>query len=276
MELIFNELSIFPVSADKFAAREKMKQFAFTLKKSREFKFMRVRVDVNYNEIKLAENYTFLNWFTDKEVPKELRDFIGSSIVYPFIKDEDESIVEKYIESDYFYKMGEDSKTCSGLAAAHLYPSLSISFQSSEEWQKNALFIYVENTTKSEKYQVPNVYSQNCFSINSILEFIETLGIIELQKSDLDPEKKEIRLSEHHGKQELTNFCDKIKKSEYVISMRSTNWGGNKFIRKMYGNGEIEITLVNTERKYALLVQTTGRNYRETKAIADILDEKFS
>jgi hypothetical protein len=58
--------------------------------------------------------------------------------------------------------------------------------------------------------------------------------------------------------------------------MRSTNWGGNAFIRKVHKEGIIEIVLFKTERQYALLVKTTGRNLRETKAIAEILDGHYS
>ncbi|MDR1342610.1 MAG: hypothetical protein LBK18_05045 [Prevotellaceae bacterium] len=69
--------------------------------------------------------------------------------------------------------------------------------------------------------------------------------------------------------------CERLKHNPYVEEMRSTDWGGNRFIRKIHGNN-IEIVLHKTQRKYALLVKTTGRNLRETQGIAKILEEKFN
>jgi hypothetical protein len=62
----------------------------------------------------------------------------------------------------------------------------------------------------------------------------------------------------------------------HVINAISTDWGGNSFIRKINKNGTIEIVLIDTERRYALLVQTTGRNYRETETIAKLLEKEYS
>ena len=58
--------------------------------------------------------------------------------------------------------------------------------------------------------------------------------------------------------------------------MRSTNWGGKNFIRKKHKNGVIEIVLIDSEKEYALWVQTTGRNYRETEVIAKKIEERYS
>jgi hypothetical protein len=55
----------------------------------------------------------------------------------------------------------------------------------------------------------------------------------------------------------------------------SVEWGGKRFIRKTYVNGQIEIVDNNTDMGYALLISTTGRNKRETDAIAEILREKY-
>jgi len=57
--------------------------------------------------------------------------------------------------------------------------------------------------------------------------------------------------------------------------MRSTSWGGNKFIRDTHKDGNIEIVLYKTQERYALMVQTTGSNKRETKEIAKILEQEF-
>lgn len=89
------------------------------------------------------------------------------------------------------------------------------------------------------------------------------------------PSEKKIHLSDHHGKKELQDLCDRIKNSPYVVEMRSTDWGGKNFIRKIHHNGIIEIVLYKTNRQYALQVQTTGSNEQQTKLIAEILKERY-
>ena len=61
-----------------------------------------------------------------------------------------------------------------------------------------------------------------------------------------------------------------------MVSLLKLSLKNNYFATKCYAPGIIEIVLVNSERQYALHVQTTGRNYRETKAIAEIITERYS
>jgi len=96
-----------------------------------------------------------------------------------------------------------------------------------------------------------------------------------LTKSAISPVNKKVHLSDHHGKKELDELCDRIKNSPYVEEMQSTNWGGKRFIRKVEATGLIEMVLHKTEKQYALNVQTTGKDLIETQAIAEILRDKY-
>lgn len=120
------------------------------------------------------------------------------------------------------------------------------------------------------------MFDESCFGEEGIAAFVENLGEVELIETTLKPDEKDIHLADHHGKDELKALCDRLKHNEYVIAMRSTDWGGKTFIRKIHKNGVVEITLFKSKRKYALWVQTTGRNYRETEAIAIKLRERYS
>ncbi|PGH38864.1 MAG: hypothetical protein CRN43_12495 [Candidatus Nephrothrix sp. EaCA] len=111
-------------------------------------------------------------------------------------------------------------------------------------------------------------YKKWCFSFLTVHDFF-------LTKSAIAPEDKKVHLSDHHGKKELNELCDRIKNCPYVEKMQSTNWGGKKFIRKAEANGLIEIVLYKTDKQYALNVQTTGRDLPETQAIAQILRDKY-
>lgn len=111
-------------------------------------------------------------------------------------------------------------------------------------------------------------YKKWCFAFQSNNDTFFT-------KSIIAPEKKKVHLSDHHGKKELKDLCDKIKNSPYVEEMHSTNWGGKQFIRSFNANGYIEIVLHKSEREYALNVKTTGKDILETEAIAEILRSKY-
>lgn len=111
-------------------------------------------------------------------------------------------------------------------------------------------------------------YKKWCFSFLTNNDFF-------LTKTPIAPAKKKVHLSDHHGKKELNELCDRIKNSPYVEEMQSTNWGGKKFIRNVDANGFIEIVLHKTDRQYALNVKTTGKDKLETEAIAEILRAKY-
>jgi len=279
MELILNELSIEPLSDNKYQANDKMICFAQTMGIAKKSGFRKIRSDISSAEVNLANNYTLHDWLTDKDVSPDYKNFLYGVIIHPFINEDDEEIEDAFIEANYYFEDTEHrfpKSECLGLAAAYLYEAPSISFDTSDIWRKNQLSILIEEKGVLSNNQVHNVFSKECFSKEIIKEFIEKIGKVEIVESAFLPNDKAIHLADHHGKAELQAFCNKIKNSPYVNAMRSTNWGGNSFIRKIHKTGEIEIILLKTQRKYALLVSTTGRNFRETEAIAQILKQEYS
>jgi hypothetical protein len=276
MELIFNELSMNPPVANKFQAILKMQQFAQTVAAARKKGFKRIRSYCELHEITLAEQYSAQDWIHDKTVSLEMKSFLHGMIVRPFIKEDDEAVEAQYVEADYYFEKPENS--CYGMAAAYLYDTVLISLAFSPIWEQHELELSVRKATilKPDFYMVKNIAAKTDFEVPIIADFVEQLGNITLLESVLKPTDKKIHLADHHGKKELDAFCNRLKKSTYVIAIRSTNWGGQNFIRKIGKDGSLEIVLVETQRQYALWVQTTGRNYRETEAIAKILEEDYS
>lgn len=132
------------------------------------------------------------------------------------------------------------------------------------------LGINFNTTVIGPEKQVSNneTYKNWCFAFLSDHNYF-------LVKSTIQPSNKKIHLADHHGKKELKDFCDRIKKSPYVLEMHSSDWGGRKFIRKVESNGIIELVLHKTEKQYALTIQTTGKDLLETKAIAELLRDKY-
>lgn len=282
MELAFNELSQVPVLDDKYKANERMVLLSKTVAEARKRGFRNIRTHFSASEIKLTCNYTVHNWLFDKEFSFEHRSIFYDMFVQPFIKEGDEEIEEKYIEAYYFFEDAQNNigkQECLGLASAFLNETLAISLQNNPAWLKNILKITVEKECVEEIADVHHVFSKECFHTSTIAGFIESISTLSLAETQMLPDNKPIHLAEHHGKQELGDLCDRLKHNPQVTEMRSMEWCRGKcndFIRKVHTDGVVEIVLYKTDRKYALWVQTTGRNLRETKAIAEILTEKYS
>lgn len=280
MELVLNELSI-SVVANKFKANDTMIEFAKTVAEGKRKGFKNIRSHFATHDIKLADDYTMENWFNDKDFvkSKDYKDILLGMVVLPFIKEEDEHIEEQYIKANYFYEDAEngiDKTQCVGFASAYLYDTLSISFSSCTYWHKTKYPIIIEADGESTTDVIYNVFSNTAFNTEEILKQIESYGTVVLEETKIKVADKKRHIAPHHGTKELNELCDQLELSPYVEDMRSTNWGGTKFIRKTTKEGFIEIVLYKTQRKYALLVKTTGRNKRETDAIAEILNERYS
>ncbi|MDR2773627.1 MAG: hypothetical protein LBC19_02585 [Tannerella sp.] len=272
MEMMFNELSVMS-AADKYTAQNKLALFAKTANRARKEGFRHIRSHYDTNQIRLAEDYTLFDWLNDKSVPKDYRDYMYGMIVLPFIKEDDMEIEEHYVAANYYFedKDANISKTeCLGLAAAYLYETLSISLSTSPMWEQYKLPVIIEEKAQVSLASVYNITSPASF-VPEIIDFIDEIKELTLIETAIAPNEKSIHLSHHHGIRELQNLCDQLKNCSYVEEMCSTNWGGSTFIRKAHKDGIIEIVLFNTEKRYALSVKTTGRNLRETEAIAKIL-----
>lgn len=279
MELMYNELSVDALSPDRFAANSKMQLFSETIAEARQKGFLRVRSHHDSHQIQLTADYTLYDWLNNKEVSEILRNNMYGMLVLPFIRDEDEEVAAHYVEADYFFEdaaNGIAKTSCAGLAAAHLYETLSVSLQSSPAWTKNLLDITIEANGNSTTEQVNNVFSRACFALPAISDIVENLGELDLQETPIAVDDKQVHLTSHHGQKELKALWNKLKNSPYVTEGLSIEWGGKRFIRKTYANGQIEIVDDSTDEGYALLITTTGRNKRETDAIAEILKERYS
>ncbi len=282
MELVFNELSISPLSNNKYSANDKMVLFSMAVAEARRKGFRHIRTAYSSSEINLAANYTLHNWLFDKEFPEIYRSLFYGMFVQPFINEEDEETEDKYIEASYFFEdinNGITKQECLGLASAYLSESLLISFQSSPSWLNNILKIIIEKDSDFLTDDVFNVFSNNCFNAPTITTFVENIGNLSLIETEIHPDNKHIHLADHHGKDELEELCNRLKYNRFVIEIRSMEWCRGKcndFIKKFHPDGTVEIVLYKTDSKYALLVKTTGRNLRETKAIAEILSEEYS
>lgn len=183
--------------------------------------------------------------------------------------EESEDKTTDFLSKEVFY----DSKSAYGFSLASYYDTFALSFATSEEWEKSR--IQVER--QSDLLEIHHVSNQNHIYEN--MDWLESRGEIELIKTNAVPSSKIPKFRDDHGKDELNAFWKKIRNSEYVVSCINSlpfSLHNRNFIRNIYSDGRIEITLPWSDMGFGLVIQSTGRNRRETEKIAKILDEKYS
>lgn len=278
MELVFNELSISPLSTNKYSANDRMELFSKVIAEARKVGFRHIRTQYSTSEISLTNDYSLYNWLFDKEFSEIYRNLYHGMFIQPFIREDDIEIEEKYIEANYSYEDAENNipkQECLGLTSAYLSETLAVSFQSSPAWLKNTLKIIIERDKDAFEDSVNHVYSKECFNQKSIADFIESISNLNLVETVINPNDKKFHLTTHHGQQELNELWNRIKNSPFVIEGMSIEWGGNSFYKKPQKDGKVDIVHLKSDRRYVIQIQTTGRNLRETIAIAKCIEEQY-
>ena len=146
--------------------------------------------------------------------------------------------------------------------------------------RKNTIFITKvnEETQTTESVGVNNVFSADCFKHQEIRAFIEKISKVVLIDSPLQPSEKQIRLRDDHGTDVLRAFAKRIINSPHVNGIVNSLPWNNKttnFTRRVYPNGLIEVVLHWTDEGLGMVIQTTGRNLRETEEIAGLLKREY-
>lgn len=283
MDLAYNELSSFPLSINKYLANEKMARFIDTYVKARSRGFRRIRFSSQLHEIDLAGDYTIQQWLSET-THRNLKDLLLGAFTYPFIDDNDEQEAVEYISHHYYFEdpiNGITRTECLGLATAYIYETLSISLSGSTVWENNLIIIAKVNdeTQANEVVKVANVFSQKCFDRQQIQDYIENLGEVELVETDLSPREKDIHLRNDHGIDVLRPFANRLANSRHVLAVINSlpfNPQATQFIRRVYADGKIELVLRWDDRGLGMVIQTTGRNMRETNHIAELLEENYA
>ena len=144
--ITFNELSLPFLKYDNLD--EQFNTFFMLLKKLKNNNLKKLRTVENFKSYKITDELTFqqyVNQIIDKEFKRQVISFMNSGFVIidsPLIKDEDTTEKDLILENQYFYNREVNT---SGLACADIWDTLSISFNSSSEW--NSPFINLKKET---------------------------------------------------------------------------------------------------------------------------------
>lgn len=198
---------------------------------------------------------------------RNVLNFIYAFFHAPYDSDRElQYYADEYLSHQWTYGDNE----CVGLAYSYITDSLSISCCASE-WK-----YVVVIRRDSEQVSVRNVSEKS--HLDEYISWLEDLREVQIIRTPLDKTEKRIHLRDDHGKDVLFDFSKKLCASEYVTEVINSlpfNSKERKFIRRVFPDGKIECVLCWTDKGYGLVIQTTGRNLRETERIAEILKEEF-
>jgi hypothetical protein len=276
MEIVFNELSCLTRSADYTGCYKRVELFGQTYKEAERHGFKVIRCCKTMDRLFLMDKYSLADFCNQPSTShtKELISIILGRFRKCFIDDESEE-KRRYRQNCFFVLRDGIKYPVHGLAAAYLYQTIGIGF--SEDSSENLSFPMEIEGEEKGTVDVISVYKPEHFVDPIFVAWKERSTEVQLQTCDTPPDKKSISLTDDHGKDILDAFARRLVLSPYVKAINSLPYhsNANKFIRKIKDTGLIEIVLIKTDQGLSLAVQTTGRNLRETKDIADILEKEF-
>jgi toxin YoeB len=179
MEVFFNELSCTPVAPNKVEARNKIIKLLETLKSIREDGFNVMRTAENFYTLHLSNDYTFVDFFNDPSVNRDLKTLFKGVTKRPYLEDDTSLEAEMFILSQ-FHTQDENGDAISpeGLAIAYVSNSPAISLTGNVHWERE--FIPLSITYNDDKEHpitenVVNVHSETSIKAEHFRTWLKSL-----------------------------------------------------------------------------------------------------
>jgi hypothetical protein len=281
MNLIFNEISFQPHTDNEHILKS---QFLDLLKlfelAKKEYRFKHIVFPTNIRELRVTPTKTFYEWAFAITHQGD-KNKILSVVKKPYTN---EVLAEEVGDLSKFYYINKNEGIpetyCSGLATSYVLESLCSSLSSMPFWDEKTIGFQkiINDDFETESVSVANISREEHFTDEDIKKFIQYLGDVQLDVTDEDPKTKPIALRDDHGKDKLLLFAKKIVNSKYVASVINSlpfNPRAINLIKEIYPDGKIELVLYWEDKGIGIIIQTTGRNYRETEEIAKIIKKEF-
>ncbi len=269
MNLAFNELSFRPFLNNEVDLLDK---FKILIEIKKKYGFKNVLFPSSLGLFQITRELKFNDWISN--IDNKNRNSILALYRSPYCesKIENESDLDNYhFENN---EMGFESEICIGLSSAHILEIPSISLSTHTFWENENIEFFKNQNENVSVFNVPTILENP-----KLNEYVENNSTINLIETNILPKDKQIHLRDDHGKNILEDFAKRLVNSQYIIEIINSlpfNSHSIKFIRKCYSDGKIEIVLFWEDKGYGMVIQTTGRNLRETEAIAEIIKDKYS
>lgn len=205
-----------------------------------------------------------------------LFDFILTTARNPYL-DSDTLAEERYINEYFEVKVNDTWCEGEGFTAAYLLDTVVISLHTHPKWEESS---YAIRNTQGERKteQVLNVVTSESTETETIHLFIEQRTPLNLERCNIMPEKKSYKFRNDHGSDKLTSLWNRLRNCDFIISAINSlefNPSGKEFIEKCFDDGKMHIRLVGSDAGYGMVIQTTGKNMRETTAIGEKIRQKY-
>lgn len=277
-DLFFNELSLIPYCGDS-ELHSRMRCYAKVLQKCGELGHDKIRYEKEFSEIMVGRDKSLAAYCYDNMYNTELATSVGlivSMQYQPYI-DPDTEQEDKFIENDYVIEMGDSKVSGYGMTSAHLYKSFSVGFCSSECWNQCCFPIYKKSdNTFSPDGEVYCVSVISHFEEDSFVNWYVSCHEVAYTKRCQEPSYR--LSSDHHGKDTLKKFSEKIMKEDFVeevINSLPFAPKATRFVEIIGNDGIINLRLVGTDRGLGIAVRTTGQNKIQMVYFAKLLREKY-
>ena len=278
-EICFNELSLTPLCTDKQEVETRIRQYVDTLEQFRLQKgIKKIRYHEHMTAIQLSEDMN-LQEYCAVHRHDPISNLLLSTFTMPQVDEKDEPALEKYCDTQVYVQKGEEQLKAHGFNAAYCQGTYCIGFQPDSFWVDCLYPVTIMSDGESKKTEWACVSHPTHVGTSKFTHWEDAvLQPVDLQESTLSYGKKSISLRDDHGKDVLTEHARKLLHSPYVIGIVNSlpfNRKVSRYILQVKECGIVNIVLHWTDDGYGIAIQTTGRNIRETQAIAKILEKEY-
>lgn len=270
---------MFPLCTTETEIEDRMGKYILTLKSAGLQGIKKVRYAGNLTSVRLCDEYSVQD-YCNTRMKENGAILVLSMATKPQVPEENEKVLESYLGTQTSVNKEGAFVEADGFNAAFCMGTYCIGFASDAFWSQLQYQIKVSNNGYDEQHlwyciSVPEHYDNAEFQ-----EWIEQRLPIDLQSSVLSPDKKPISLRDDHGKDKLMEHARFLMNSPYVESVLTSlpfNSFTKTYINKQsdFAHGLIDVVLFWEDKGYCMRVKTTGRNIRETIAIAKILSKRY-
>lgn len=281
-EVFFNNQTLAQPLEEEGDVKTIVDNYAHVVKKAAVNGYKKVRYDVELDEILLSTTENLKSYCS-----KHARDvncmLLLTTARHPYIEDDDEEKLEKYMLSNIRLIANgfEYDELC--FEAAFLSDSFLVGFDTDEVWHQLKYIITGQVSDKDIKQSLYCVVSGEQYEDDEFAKWLDEHDVVDessIEKCTLSPADKSISLRKDHGIDELKAHAKRLVKSPYVIKIiNSTPFKSKEakhYIDVVKDNGQIEIVLMKSDAKIGMVIQTTGRNLKETLWIARELEKRFA
>ncbi len=177
MDLIFNELSYYPLADNDNEAEVRFSQLIKTFKEANNtYGFKKILFYPDYGEQLITVEKNFYEWINSVS-NSTLKNTILTFFIKPFADDLDEDELEAFFKSDY-QVIGQKvpaQESPIGLPIAHIRATPTISFNSDNFWQHRKINIRKTNTSETENlnFAVYNICLATDLKTEEIIEWTD-------------------------------------------------------------------------------------------------------